>query len=64
VLAHSSVGRSKCVQLPLHIILTAADIIVHKDEQHRDWGYLMEVTEDGKYLILYTWNETEVGSAF
>lgn len=39
-------------------IRAAEDILVHKDEDHPTWMFGMNVTEDAKYLVLYTSRDT------
>nr|E2JFG1.1 RecName: Full=Prolyl oligopeptidase A [Amanita bisporigera]ADN19204.1 prolyl oligopeptidase [Amanita bisporigera] len=34
------------------------DILVHEDQEHPDWVFGAEVTEDGKYVALYTMKDT------
>lgn len=35
------------------------DTLVYADDDHPDWGYAPEVTEDGKYLIITIWKGTD-----
>ena len=37
----------------------SADILIHEDPEHPDWGFSPTVTEDGKYLILTIWVGTD-----
>ncbi|KAF9004715.1 prolyl oligopeptidase [Cyathus striatus] len=34
------------------------DILVHKDPKHPEWMFSMDVTEDGRYLIMYTMKDS------
>jgi len=36
-----------------------ADEIVHRRPDHPDWGFGLEVTEDGRYLIFTVWKGTD-----
>jgi len=35
------------------------DEVVHREPDHPDWGYMLDVTEDGRYLILAIWKGTD-----
>ena len=37
----------------------AEDKLVHSDSEHAEWGFLPEVTEDGKFLIVTIWQGTD-----
>ncbi len=36
------------------------DRLVYQRPDHKDWGFLAEVTEDGRYLIVQVWKGTEI----
>jgi prolyl oligopeptidase len=38
---------------------SADDVLVYKREDHPDWGFSSNVTDDGRYLILTTWKGTD-----
>ena len=35
------------------------DTLIHKDDEHPEWGFYPEVTEDGAYLIVTIWQGTD-----
>lgn len=35
-----------------------SDILIHQDREHREWMFNLDLTEDGKYLVLYTSKDT------
>ncbi len=35
------------------------DILIHRDEEHPQWGFSSSVTEDGRYLVVNTWQGGE-----
>ena len=35
------------------------DTLIHKDDEHPDWGFSPTVTEDGKYLVIQVWVGTD-----
>ena len=37
----------------------ADDVLVHARPDHPDWGFLPEVTEDGRYLVITVWKGTD-----
>lgn len=50
--------------MPSHLHI-ADDILVHKDKDHPTWMFGITVTEDEKYLVLYTSRDTSrVGYLF
>ncbi len=37
----------------------AADVLVHADPEHPEWGFTAAVTDDGRFLVLTTWKGTD-----
>ena len=35
------------------------DTLIHRDDEHPEWGFYPEVTEDGAYLIVTIWQGTD-----
>ena len=35
------------------------DVLIHKDDEHPEWGFSPTVTEDGNYLVLTVWKGTD-----
>jgi prolyl oligopeptidase len=71
MICYHRIGTPQCTSISngcIHSLtppLTAADIIVHRDDEHPSWLYGIEVTEDSKYLILTTVQaSSHVSSAF
>jgi len=38
----------------------SADRLVYQRPDHKDWGFLAQVTEDGRYLVVQVWKGTEI----
>src|SRR5262249_475652 len=38
----------------------SADRLVYERPDHKDWGFLAQVTEDGRYLVVQVWKGTEI----
>jgi prolyl oligopeptidase len=38
----------------------AEDRLVYERPDHKDWGFLAQVTEDGRYLVVQIWKGTEI----
>ncbi len=36
-----------------------ADLLIHKDDEHKDWGFGGEVSPDGAYLVISVWKGTQ-----
>jgi prolyl oligopeptidase len=59
------IGTSQCI-IPLPFsshslfktLILAEDILVHEDKENPEWMFGAEVTEDGKYVALYTMKDT------
>jgi hypothetical protein len=43
---------------PFMTLILAEDILVHEDKENPEWMFGAEVTEDGKYVALYTMKDT------
>jgi prolyl oligopeptidase len=37
----------------------SADVLVHEDLEHKDWGFSPTVTDDDRYLVLHVWKGTD-----
>ena len=35
------------------------DVLIHKEPEHPDWGFQLNVTEDGNYLVFTVWKGTD-----
>lgn len=44
----------------LHILGTnqSEDFLIYSDPEHPQWGFGADITDDGKYLLLYVWEGT------
>jgi len=38
----------------------SADRLVYERPDHKDWGFLAQVTDDGRYLVIQVWKGTEI----
>ncbi len=54
-------GQNRFHKLYYHALGTpqAADTLIYEREDHDDWGFAGEVTDDGAYLIITVWRGTE-----
>jgi prolyl oligopeptidase len=41
----------------------SADRLVYERPDHKDWGFIAQVTEDGRYLVIQVWKGTEIENA-
>jgi prolyl oligopeptidase len=37
----------------------SADRLIHEDPEHPQWGYRLDTTEDGRYLVVTVWKGTD-----
>lgn len=54
-------GANKNQKVFYHVVGTnqSEDKLVHEDPENPEWGFLPNVTEDGKYLVITTWKGTD-----
>ena len=54
-------GLNKNQKVYYHAVGTpqSKDILIHADAKHPEWGFQVDVSEDGDYLILTVWKGTD-----